>query len=186
VIFRIFAVLTIVAVIVASLLLAGQQNGAPVSTTVERTSWDEGYSARNARLIQTGTDGLPIYTLNAATIRQLPNEDQVQLTQVQMTFRDPNGTPWSATADQGTLEQGAGQVALSGNVHVVGTPPDTQGPAQITTAALSVDLHSDLVSTRDPVTLLWAGAVLSATGLIANLKDYHVELESQVHGTFSK
>ena len=185
-IFRIFAALTIVAVIVASVLLAGQRGGAPISATVEQTGWDEGYSARNARLIQTGADGLPLYTLNAATIRQLPNEDAVQLTQVQMTFRDSNGTPWSATAEHGTLQQAAGQVALSGNVHVSGTPPEAHAPAQITTDALSVDLHSDLVSTRDPVTLLWAGAVLSSTGLVADLKDYRVDLESRVHGTFSK
>jgi LPS export ABC transporter protein LptC len=186
VIFRILAALTIVAVIVASLLLAGQQSGAPASTTVQRTAWDEGYSAQHAQLVQTSADGLPLYALNAATIRQLPNEDQVQLTEVQMTFRDPSGTPWSATADFGTLEQAAGRVALSGHVRVVGTPPESQDPAQIATEALSVDLRSDLVSTREPVTLLWAGATLSATGLIADLKDYRVELESQVHGTFSK
>lgn len=185
-IFRIFAVLTIVAVIVASLLLGGQPSGAPSSTTVQRTAWDEGYSAQNARLVQTDANGLPLYTLDAASIRQLPNEDQVQLTRVQMTFRDPNGTPWSATADHGTLEQTAGQIALSGNVHVVGTPPESQATAQISTDVLSVDLHNDLVSTRNPVTLLWAGAVLSATGLVADLKDYRVELQSQVHGTFSK
>jgi lipopolysaccharide export system protein LptC len=186
VIFRIFAILTIVAVIVASLLLSGPPNGAPSSTTVQQTSWDEGYSARDARLVQTGTGGLPLYSLNAAAIRQLPNEDQVQLTEVQMTFRDQNGTPWSATADRGLLEQAAGEVALSGNVRVSGTPPAAKEPAQISTDALSVDLRTDIVSTRDPVTLLWEGAVLSSTGLVADLKDYRVELESRVHGTFSK
>lgn len=183
-IFRIFAVLTLVAVIVASLLLPGQQGGTPASSTVRRTAWDEGYSAQNARVVQTGADGLPLYVLNAATIRQLPNEDQVQLTQVQMTFRDRNGTPWSATAESGTLQQAAGQVALSGNVLVFGTPPDSQAPAQIASNALSVDLRSDIVTTHDPVTLLWAGRRESAIGLTANLKDYRVELESAVHGTF--
>ena len=183
-IYRILAILAIIAVIVGSLLLGGQQNGAPTSATVRRTAWDEGYSAQNARVVQTGADGLPLYTLNASTIRQLPNEDRVELTQVQMTFRDRNGTPWSATADQGTLQQAAGQVALSGNVQVVGTPPESQGPAQITTNALAVDLHDDIVSTHDAVTLLWAGRRESAVGLIANLKDYRVELESAVHGTF--
>lgn len=185
-IYRLFALLTIIAVIVVSLLLSRQQSGAPTSTPIQQTPWDEGYSAENARLVQTAADGLPLYTLNAATIRQLPNEDQVQLTQVQMTFRDQNGTPWTAIADHGTLQQAEGQVALSGNVHVFGTPPQAQRPAQLTTDALSVDLHSDTVSTRARVTLLWAGAVLSSTGLIANLKDYRVQLESQVHGTFSK
>lgn len=183
-IYRIFAVLIIVAVIVASLLLAGQQNGAPSLTTVRRTAWDEGYSAQNARIVQTGANGLPLYTLIAATIRQLPNEDQVQLTQMQMTFRDRNGVPWSATSNRGTLQQAAGQVALSGDVRVSGTPLDSQQPALITTDALSVDLHSDIVSTHAPVTLLWAGRRESAVGLIANLKDYRVDLESAVHGTF--
>ncbi|HEY1891606.1 MAG TPA: LPS export ABC transporter periplasmic protein LptC [Steroidobacteraceae bacterium] len=183
-IYRIFAILAIVAVIVASLLLAGQQNGAPSSTTVRRTPGDEGYSAQNARVVQAGADGLPLYTVNAATIRQLPDQDQVQLTQVQMTFRDRNGVPWSATADQGTLQQAAGQIALSGNVHVSGTPPDSPQPAQISTDALAVDLHSYIVTTHDPVILLWAGRRESAVGLSANLKDYRVDLESAVHGTF--
>lgn len=185
-IYRIFAILTIVAVIAASLLLSGEQSGAPTSTTVQQTGWEEGYAAQNARLVQTGPDGKPLYTLSAATIRQRPNQDQVQLTQVQMTFRDPNGIPWTASADQGTLQQAAGQVVLSGNVQVAGTPDETRGPARISTSTLAVDLHSDQVRTGDPVTLLWAGASLNSTGLIADLKDYRVQLESRVHGTFSK
>src|SRR6185437_6901276 len=77
VIYRIFAVLTVIAVIVASVLLSRQQGATPTATTVRGNAWDEGYSAQNAKLVETGTDGLPLYTLNAATIRQLPNEDQV-------------------------------------------------------------------------------------------------------------
>lgn len=184
-IYRLFAVLTIVAVIAASLLLSRQQGGAPASTAVQQTPWNQGYSASHAQLVQTDAAGAPLYTLNAATIRQQPDQDQVQLTQVQMTFRDPSGTPWTASADRGTLQQAAGQVTLSGNVQISGAPPQAKGGARITTETLAVDLHSDVVSTRDPVTLLWAGAALSSTGLIADLKDYHVQLESKVHGTFS-
>ncbi len=183
-IYRIFAVLTIVAVILASLLLARQQGGAPPSTTVQRNPWGEGYSARNAKLVETGADGLPLYALDAASIRQLPNEGQVELTQVQMSFHDPEGDPWTATADQGELEQAAGQVKLSGDVHVSGI--FASQPAQIVSATLSVDIHRDIVSTKDPVHLLWSGQQLSSTGLTANLKDDRVHLESAVHGTFSK
>ncbi len=92
-IYRILAVLTIIAVIVASIFLSQQQGATPAATTVQANEWDEGYSAQNAKLVETGVDGLPLYTLNAATIRQLPNQDQVQLTQVQMSFRDANGDP---------------------------------------------------------------------------------------------
>lgn len=183
-IYRLFTILTIVAVIVASLLLSRQQGTAPTATTIEGSSWDEGYSAQDARLVETGADGLPLYTLNAATIRQLPNEDQVQLTQVHMSFHDPEGDQWTATADRGELEQSSGQVRLSGNVHAAGTLASQ--PAQITTAALSVDIHTDIVSTREPVQMHWAGQELNSTGLTANLKDDRVHLESAVHGTFSK
>lgn len=183
-IYRIFAILTIVAVIVASTLLSQQQSAAPGATTVQENEWDEGYSAQNARLVETGADGSPLYTLNAATIRQLPDADQVKLTQVQMSFRDANGDPWTATADRGQLEQGSQQVQLAGDVHVSGLLGAKS--ALIIAAALSVDIHRNLVSAHVPVQMLWAGQQLSSTGLIANLKDDRVHLESAVHGTFTK
>jgi LPS export ABC transporter protein LptC len=183
-IYRILAVLTIIAVIVASIFLSRQQGPTPAATTVQANEWDEGYSAQNAKLVQTGTDGLPLYTLNAATIRQLPNEDQVQLTQVQMSFLDANGNPWTGSADRGELEQAADRVHLAGNVHISGTMGGTPGDAQMFTTTLSVDLRTNIVSTKDPVQMLWAGKQLSSIGLVANLKDDHVELESAVHGTY--
>ena len=183
-IYRIFAILAIIAVIVASLLLSRQQSTTPAATTVQTNEWDEGYSARQARLVETGANGLPLYTLNAATIRQLPDEDQVQLTQVQMSFRDPDGNPWTATADRGQLEQRSQQVQLAGNVRVAGFLGAK--PAQITADALAVDIRADIVSTNVPVRMLWAGQQLSSTGLKANLKVDRVHLESDVHGTFSK
>lgn len=183
-IYRLFAILTIVAVIVASLLLARQQGAAPAATAVQESAGGEGYSARDAKLVQTGADGAPLYTLDAATIRQLPNERQVQLTQVQLSFRDSDGNLWTATSDRGQLEQSTQQVELAGNVLVSGAPPGEHGPAQIATDTLSVNIRNDLVSTRDPVTLLWSGRRLSAVGLTANLKDHRVDLESAVHGTF--
>ena len=185
-IYRLFAVLAVIAVVVGSLLLSRQQSVTPTARTAQGNGWDEGYSAQNARLVETGVNGLPLYTLNAATIRQLPNEEQVQLTQVQMSFRDADGNPWIATADHGELEQVSDQVQLAGNVHISGTIAGTAGDAQIFTATLSVDLRTDVVNTKDPVQMLWGGKQLSSTGLVANLKDHRVELESAVHGTYSQ
>jgi LPS export ABC transporter protein LptC len=183
-IYRILAVLTIIAVIVASIFLSRQQGPAPAATTVQANEWDEGYSAQNAQVVETGPDGLPLYTLNAATIRQLPNEDQVWLTQVQMSFRDANGNPWTGTADRGEVQQTSQQVQLAGNVHVLGLLGAK--PAQILSSALSVDIPKDIVSTSVPVEMLWSGQQLNSTGLIAHLKDSRVHLESAVHGTFTQ
>jgi len=75
-------------------------------------------------------------------------------------------------------------VQLEGGVRVVGSLPDTGEPAEISTERLSFDTQSQIVTTRDPVTLLVSGRALQAQGLIASLKERHVQLESAVHGSF--
>ncbi|MHB1828022.1 MAG: hypothetical protein ACYCV6_10035, partial [Steroidobacteraceae bacterium] len=69
-IYRIFAFLTVVAVIIGSLLLS-RQEGAPQTTTVAQSDANEGYSARDAQLWETGANGRPLYTVDAALIREL-------------------------------------------------------------------------------------------------------------------
>src|ERR1700674_5585084 len=113
-IFRILATLLFVAIIVGSFWLGGQQRETAATTTVEASSTDLGYSARNAVLIETGSDGLPMYTLNATVIRQHPG-DGVEFDQVQMTFRDAEGQTWKGRADHGELTTDTGIVDLAGN-----------------------------------------------------------------------
>ena len=178
--YRIFALLTVAAVIIGSLLLA-RQNRAPQVATVQRTDTGEGYSARDAQLIETGKNGLPLYTINAATIRQLPRRDRVQLTQVALTFQDPSGNHWSATAERGAILHGTERVQLSGDVQVLAALNGSHAPIRIRTHTLTFDSRADEVRSDDPVTLLWAGQTLDATGLAVNLKAHRLQLESKVH-----
>src|ERR1041385_8649518 len=101
-IFRILAALLFIAVIAGSFWLGGEQREPTSTTTVEPSSVDLGYSARSAVLVETGADGLPMYTLNADVIRQHPS-DGVEFEQVQMSFRDANGQVWTGRANQGEL-----------------------------------------------------------------------------------
>jgi LPS export ABC transporter protein LptC len=180
--YRIFAVLTIVIVIVGSIMLAREQGQTPTATTVQRSGWNEGYSARNATLVQTAADGRPLYTLDASTIRQEPNGRQVQLENVRMRFHDASGHDWTASAEHGRLGRDSGVVELSDDVHLSGTASDIRGPAEITTPKLRYDTRTEVATTREPVTLLWPGCRLDAVGLVADLKDRRVQLESSVHG----
>jgi LPS export ABC transporter protein LptC len=181
-IYRIFAVFIFLAVTVGSVLLGNQQREVTSPTTFEEPLRDPGYAARRAKLVETGEDGLPLYTLDADQIRQQPNTDTVELEQVQMGFRDPNGNHWTARANHGVLGQNSGKVELSGDVHVAGVLPGTEQPAEITTERLWCDTRGQLVSTRDPVTLAWSGHRLNGRGLLASLKDRRLQLESAVHG----
>lgn len=179
-IYRIFAVLTVIAVLIGSVLLA-RQNRAPPTTVVQRADTSDGYSARDAQLIETGANGLPLYMIEANSIRQLPREHRVQLAQVALTFQDPSGDHWSATADRGAVVHGMKQVQLTGNVQVSAALHGSKSPIRIRTQTLIFDTQTDQVSTAEPVTVLWAGQRLDATGLIVNLKAHRLQLESKVH-----
>jgi LPS export ABC transporter protein LptC len=177
--------LIVIAIVVGSALLAQQrfkrEADAPAATQTE----EPGYAARDAELIETGADGRPLYRLNAETIRQHPKEGSVQLDKVRMAYRAENSSQWTLSAAQGEIRENNEQIELEGDVRVVGLLPGTDGLAQIRTDRLSFDTRTEVASTREPVTLIWSGRELTGTGLVANLKDRQVRLESAVHGRFT-
>ncbi len=183
-IFRILAALLFVAIIVGSFWLGGEQRETTATTTVQASDAELGYSARNATLVETGTDGLPIYTLNANVIRQHPG-DGVEFEQVHLVFRDADGQMWKGRADQGELTTETGKVDLAGNVHVNGLLPGSAQLADLATEKLSVDTHEDIISTAEPVTVNSIGRQLKSKGMVATLKEHHLVMESNVRGTFS-
>jgi lipopolysaccharide export system protein LptC len=69
-------------------------------------------------------------------------------------------------------------------VHVSGVLPGTDQPADISSDRLSFDTRTDVVSTADPVTFVWAARQIHSVGIVANLKDSQVQLESGVHAIF--
>ncbi len=187
-IYRAFIVLVFLAVIIGSVMLGSQQREAVSPTTVDNAAADLGYAARQARVIETGPDGHPLYTLDASLIKKPPGTTQIQLQQVRLTFRDAAGQQWTGTADSGVAQQDAGslgKVELSGDVQVSGVLPGTQTHVNISTDRLSVDTPAETVETEDPVTFTAPGATMTAKGLSTNLEDGRVHLKSNVHGTYS-
>ena len=181
---RLLPLLAVVVLIIAVVVFSGPQRETAVVTTIPGPPHDPGYSARDARLVQTGADGAPIYTLDAVQIQQQPNRGTVAMQQVQLGFRDTSGNQWTARARQGELGQETGVVMLEGDVQVSGTVPGTQDAIEIMSERLEVDTNAQVASTQDPVTIVMSGRKLNATGMIASLKDRRVQLESSVHGTF--
>jgi LPS export ABC transporter protein LptC len=184
VIHRLVAMLAVLVLIVGTVLLSAPQREPGAPTSAGAPAHDPGYSAMQARLVQTGADGQPVYTLDAAQIQQQPDQEIVDLQRVRLGFRDANGNEWTARAAHGELAQDSGVVKLDGNVHVAGILPGSEQPAEISTEHLAFDTQAQVVSTRDPVTLVMSGRQLNALGMVASLKDRHVQLESAVHGSF--
>lgn len=185
-IYRAGAILAFVVLLIGVVVLTGGEREGAAPVTVEGPPPDLGYSAKKARMVQTGADGKPIYTLDAAQVQQQPNQGLVNLQQVVLGFRDASGGDWTARADRGELAQNSGIVKLDGAVHVSGVLPGTTEQAEMTTESLAFDTNEQVVATRDPVTLVMTGRKLNAQGMVANLKEHRVQLESAVHGSFQK
>ena len=182
--YRLAALAALLALIVGMVLLTAPQPESVARAATGQPLHDPGYSAVQAQLVQTGSDGRPIYTLDAAQIQQRPDRELVELQQVRLGFRDAEGNQWTARAARGELEQGSDVVRLDGDVHVDGTLPGTGEPTQITSEHLAFDTNAQIVSTQAPVTIVMSGRELEARGLVASLKERHVHLESAVHGAF--
>jgi LPS export ABC transporter protein LptC len=182
--YRLAALAALLALVVGLVLLTAPQPESVARPAAGQPLHDPGYSAMQARLVQTGGDGHPIYTLDAAQIQQQPNSGLVELQQVRLGFHDASGNQWTARAARGEVAQGSGVVQLDGDVHVAGILPGTDEPAEITSEHLAFDTNAQVVTTQDPVTIAMSGRQLAARGLVANLKERHVHLESAVHGAF--
>ena len=183
-IYRLAAIAAVLALIVGMVLLTAPQPESVARAATGQPLHDPGYSAQQARLIQTGADGLPVYARDAAQIQQRPDRGTVELQQVRLGFRDTEGNQWTARAARGDLAQGSGVVQLEGDVHVNGTLPGSGEPTEITSEHLAFDTQTQILSTQTPVTIVMSGRELQARGMVANLKERHVHLESAVHGSF--
>jgi len=181
--YRIVALIAFVALIVAIVIGTGGEREA-ATPAAQGPAPDPGYSALQAHMVQTGPDGKPQYTLDAARVQQQPDQGVIDLEQVRLGFRDVNGNQWTARAARGQIAQNSGVVELAGDVQVNGILPGLNQPADLTTERLSFDTNAQVAATRDPVTIVMSGRKLAAQGMVANLKERRVQLESQVHGSF--
>lgn len=183
---RILAVLLVAAVVVATFFVNRPAGISGPAQTVQDGRPDLGYAARDAEIVETGPDGLPVYTLSAGLIRQRPEESSVLLEDVRMQYRDENGDVWHLSAAEGTILQDSGIVRFAGNVRVSGSLSRMSQAAQITTEQLAFDTREEVVSTDAPVVLEWGDGQLRARGLVASLKGGRLQLESDVHGLFAQ
>ncbi|HEY4210500.1 MAG TPA: LPS export ABC transporter periplasmic protein LptC [Steroidobacteraceae bacterium] len=185
-IYRIFIVVVFIAIIAGAVFLGSEQREPVASTTVDERAADPGYVVRQARLVETGADGHPLYTIDADLIRQPPGSTDVNLEQVKMGFRDTAGNRWNGQADSAVLGRDTDQVELAGNVRIWGFLPGEPDQASIETEKLSVDMKTETAATKDPVTLNWSGNQAHARGMSANLKERTVHLRSRVHAISSR
>jgi len=177
--FRVFTVLAVVALVIITWIQSSParrpqgQNGANQAEL-------PGYYLKNTVLTDYDSSGDPTMRIEAERIDQIAHGNEVALYNVKFDYQSPNGQAWIMVGDVAHVQPGGKVVDLSGNVRLQG---DTQG-ATIRTDTLSYDVPEAIARTTSDVRIDFANHTLTAHGLIANLKEHTVRLESKVNGRF--
>jgi LPS export ABC transporter protein LptC len=192
--FRFFTVLAVVALVVITWIQSSPahrpqgQRGAALADL-------PGYYLKNTVLTDYDLSGDPSMRIEAERIDQIAHGSEVALYNVKVDYEAPNGIPWIMVGDVAHVRPGGKIVDVSGNVRLQGDPRaeedkgggrggDQGGEAVIHTDTLTYDVPASVASTDGDVRIDFAKHTLTAHGLIANLKERTVRLESKVNGRF--
>jgi LPS export ABC transporter protein LptC len=181
--FRFFTVVAVIALAVSTWILSSpaRRLHAPVDA---KEADLPGYYLKNAVLTDYDLAGNPGIRIEAERIDQIAHGNEVALYNVKVDYRAPNGQSWVMVGDVAHVQPGGKVVDVTGNVRLQGEGTGTEGTAVIRTDMLSYDVPDAVASTKSDVRVEFGAQTLTARGLIANLKERTLRLESKVNGHF--
>ncbi len=142
-----------------------------------------GYYLRSARIFGTGTDGELVYEIVAEYAEQLANQT-VTFSEVNVRYSDDSDIPWSVDADTALIDPDLPVIQLSGHVTASSVAGFGGSPTEIRTDYLELDPERFVAETDERVQIRIGQRSLTATGMLASLKENKVELRSNVSGKF--
>ncbi len=179
--FRLFTLFAVIALGVSTWILSSPSHR-PAQTGP--ASALPGYYLKSAILTDYDANGAPSIRIHADRIDQVDHGPEVALTNVRVDYQAPNGQSWVMLGDTGHLETGGKIVDVAGNVKLTETSSDRTAPAVLHTDTLRYDVNNGIATTESDVRIDFGAHALNAHGLIANLKERTMRLESKVNGRF--
>jgi len=154
-------------------------DGAPAFDTTQH-----GYYLKSARILGTGADGQLLYEIQAERAEQ-QDDDRVSFTKVRLNYSPQSDVPWTVNADSATIQQDQQRVLLYGHVRAVSSEGFSGNDTEIRTQYLEIDPENYLAETDERVQIRIGARSLTATGMLASLKENQLELKSNVSGKFA-
>ncbi|MGO9989197.1 MAG: LPS export ABC transporter periplasmic protein LptC [Steroidobacteraceae bacterium] len=181
--FRIFTLIAVIALAVSTWILSSPgHRPAPSSAGGEAAL--PGYYLKNAVLTDYDEAGAPSIRIQAERIDQIDHGPEVALYNVRLDYQSTNGQAWVMFGDVAHVEPGGKIIDVTGNVRLEGQSTEHAGTAVVRTDALTYDVPSGVASTRSDVRIEFGVHTLTARGMVANLKERTMRLESKVNGHF--
>lgn len=135
----------------------------------------------NSRTVQYQPDGKRNYELSAEKVEHIKASDVSLLTRPDLHSYRGAELPWHVTSERGEVGPQGEEVELIDNVRVERN--DAKGrPTIVTTSRMTVLPEKDYAETRQPVRIVAANGVTTATGMKAYLNEGRMLLLSNVRG----
>jgi LPS export ABC transporter protein LptC len=144
-----------------------------------------GFYVHGARMTGTDEEGRVTYRVLAERLDEIPDEQLLKLTGVNVEYLPIDDTAWSISAASGSSPKTGSPLDLAGAVEARSMPTDGSQPRSIVTEELRFWPDTSSVETDAPVRMRIGDWQLDAVGLRADLKADSLTLESDVHGAFS-
>lgn len=182
---RILTIIAVAALAVGSWILSSPSR-APGAQQAGAENELPGYYLKNTVLIDYDPDGNPSVRIEAQRIDQIDHGSDIALHDVRVVYEAPGAQTWTMLGDQAHVGGGGKIVDVTGNVRVEGESPKAASSAVIHTDTLRYDVSTAIASTASDVRIDYGSHVLTAHGMVANLKDRTLRLESKVNGRFHR
>ena len=181
--FRIFTILAVIALGVSTWYLSSPARN-PKNDGSGAASQLPGYYLKNAVLSDFDPAGNVSIRLHADRIDQVDHSEEVSLINVRVDYQSPQGQAWVLLGDTGRVEAGGKIIDVAGNVRLEEQSPEHAGTAVLHTDTLRYSVPDSIATTQSDVRIDFGVHTLTAKGLLANLKERTMRLESKVNGRF--
>ena len=142
-----------------------------------------GYYLKSARILGTGPDGNMLYEILAERAEQ-QSDTSIEFTDVKISYSPDSDVPWTLNADTALVSQDQQQLRLTGHVRAISNEGFAGRETEIRTEVLELDPENFVAETDERVQIRIGERSLTATGMLASLKENQLELRSNVSGKF--
>lgn len=142
-----------------------------------------GYYLKSAKILGTGSDGKLLYEIEASLVEQ-QDDQHISLTEVRIVYTPQSDVSWTIDADSATISHVSQLMQLRGHVRAVSSAGFSGSETEIRTQYLELDPESFIAKTDQRVQIRIGARSLTATGMLASLKENRLELKSNVSGKF--
>ncbi|MEA3132199.1 MAG: Lipopolysaccharide-assembly, LptC-related [Gammaproteobacteria bacterium] len=181
--FRIFTVLAVAALAISTWILSSPAHRPKTALNTGKADLP-GYYLKSAVLTDYDAAGLPSIRIEAEHIDQIDHSPEVALHGVRVNYLSSGGQNWVMFGDIAHVQPGGKIVDVEGNVRLQGDSTGRSPVPVVFTDTLSYNVTDSIATTKSDVRIEFGKQTLTARGLIANLKERTMRLESKVNGRF--